>query len=155
MDRPSWAPVILSGAIPREVSDFIAISVLAITSIQLLFAGPLPFSSLNSSWILILLVPLVCVLAALSNSPNREREELALVAYGGSSRQLELRYVLRGAIITISGLVPVLFRIVSNSPSLSTGIFVLLLLVIIGGSTYAIPALKRTHSLNFVEQYKG
>jgi hypothetical protein len=130
-------------------------AVLAITSIQLVFAGPLPFSSFNSAWILILLVPLICVLAALSNSPSREREELALIAYGGSSRQIELRYVLRGALITIIGLLPVLLRLVLNGPSLSTGLLVLALLVVIGGSTYAIPALRRTHSLNFVEQYKG
>jgi hypothetical protein len=155
LDRPSWAPVVLSGAIPREISDFIAIAVLALTGVQLMLAGPIPFSSLNSSWILILLVPLVCVLAALSNSPNREREELALVAYGGSSRQIELRYVLRGGLITLIGLFPVLLRIISETLSLSSGIFVLVLLVLIGGSTYAIPALKRTHSLNFVEQYKG
>ena len=130
-------------------------AVLAITSIQLVFAGPLPFSSFNSAWILILLVPLICVLAALSNSPSREREELALIAYGGSSRQIELRYVLRGALITIIGLLPVLLQLVLNGPSLSTGLLVLALLVVIGGSTYAIPALRRTHSLNFVEQYKG
>jgi hypothetical protein len=155
LDRPSWAPVVISGAIPREVSDFLAMAVIAITSIQLVFAGPPPFSSFNSSWILILLVPLICILAALSNSPSREREELALVAYGGSSRQIELRYVLRGGLITIIGLLPVLLRLVSNGLSLSTGLFVLVLLVVIGGSTYAIPALRRTHSLNFVEQYKG
>lgn len=130
-------------------------AILAITSVQLAVTGPMPFSSLNSSWVLILLVPLICVLAALSSSPNREREELALVAYGGSSRQIELRYVLRGALITLIGLLPVLYRVVSNSLSLSTGLFILTLLVLIGGSTYAIPALRRTHSLNFVEQYKG
>jgi hypothetical protein len=155
LDRPSWAPVVLSGAIPREVSDFLAMAVLAITSIQLVFARPLPFSGINSSLILIPLIPLICVLAALSNSPSREREELALIAYGGSSRQIELRYALRGALITIIGLLPVVFRLVSNNPSSSTGLFVLALLVFIGGATYAIPALRRTHSLNFVEQYKG
>jgi hypothetical protein len=155
LDRPSWAPVVLSGAIPREVSDFIAIAVIALTAAQLALAEPLPFLSLNSSWILILLVPLICVLAALSNSPSREREELALVAYGGSSRQIELRYVLRGGLITFIGLLPVLLRLISESLSLTTGLFVLVLLIFIGGSTYAIPALRRTHSLNFVEQYKG
>jgi hypothetical protein len=133
----------------------LAIVILAVISTQLALAGTLPFSSLTSSWILFLLVPLICVLAALSNSPNREREELALVAYGGSSRQIELRYFLRGGIITIIGLVPVLFRLVSDSLSVSTGLFVLVVLVLIGGSSFAIPALRRTRSLNFVEQFKG
>jgi hypothetical protein len=155
LDRPSWAPIVLSGALPRELSDLLAMAILGIASVQLVFTGPLPFSSFSSAWILVLLVPLICILAALSSSPNREREELALVAYGGSSRLIELRYLLRGGIITIIGLVPVLFRLLSDSMSLSVGLVALALLVLIGGSTYAIPALKRTHSVNFVEHYKG
>jgi hypothetical protein len=155
LDRPSWAPVVLSGALPREFSDLLAMVILGIASVQLVLAGPTPFSSLSSSWILLFLVPLLCVLAALSSSPSREREELALVAYGGSSRLIELRYVLRGGIITIIGLAPALFRLLSESLSLSFGLVVLALLVLIGGSTYAIPSFKRTRSVNFVEHYKG
>jgi hypothetical protein len=155
LDRPNWAPVVLSGALPRELSDVLAIAILGIASVQLVLSGPTPFSSLNISWVLLLLVPLVCILAALSNSPNREREELALVAYGGSSKQIELRYILRGAIVTIVGLVPVIFRLLSTNLSFSINLLVLTLLVFIGGSTYAIPALKRTRSASFVEHYKG
>jgi len=155
LDRPSWAPVVLSGALPRELSDVLAMVILGIASLQLVLTGPLPFSSLSVSWVLPLLVPMVCILAALSNSPNREREELALVAYGGSSKQIELRYVLRGSIVTIVGMVPVIFRLLSDNLSFSTSLLIFALLVFVGGSTYAIPALKRTRSASFVEHYKG
>ena len=155
MDRPSWAPVILSGALPRESSDLIAIAILDLASIQLVFSQSRPFSEIDISWILILLVPLTGVLAALSNSPNREREELALVAYGGSTRQIEARYLLRGCIITTVGLLPLFLNFLSDKLPFTPGLIVLILLVLIGGSAYATPALRRTRSLNFVEQYKG
>jgi len=155
LDRPSWAPVILSGALPRESSDLIAIAILDLASIQLVFSQSRPFSEIDISWILILLVPLTGVLAALSNSPNREREELALVAYGGSTRQIEARYLLRGCIITTVGLLPLFLNFLSDKLPFTPGLIVLILLVLIGGSAYATPALRRTRSLNFVEQYKG
>jgi hypothetical protein len=155
LDRPSWAPVVFSGALPRELSDLLAIAILDLTSIQLALSGKIPFLSFDVSWILLLMVPLTCVLAALSNSVNREREELALIAYGGSSGQIELKYILRGSTITLFGLLPVLYRLLANTLSLSTGIVVLVLLVLLGGSTYAMPAFKRIRSVSFVEQYKG
>jgi hypothetical protein len=155
LDRPSWAPVVLSRAIPRELSDVIAMAILDITSVQSVLIGPIPFSSLSISWALLLLVPLVNILAALSSSPNREREELALVAYGGSSKQIELRYVLRGAIVSIIGLAPVMFRNLLDNLSFSSILLIPAFLVLIGGATYAIPAFKRTRSTKFVEHYKG
>ncbi len=155
MNRPSWAPVVLSGALPRELSDLLAIAILAITSVPLAFSGKIPLSAFDASWILLILVPSISVLAALSNSVNREREELALIAYGGSSRQIELGHLVRGGTITAIGLLPVLYRILADTLSLSIGLVVLILLVLLGGLTYAIPAFKRTRSVNFVEQYKG
>lgn len=91
----------------------------------------------------------------MSNSPNREREELALVAYGGSATQIQLRYLLRGAIITTIGLIPLILTTLVDVRPLRPSLFALAVLVLLGGLTYAIPALRRTHSLNFVEQYKG
>ncbi len=155
MERPIWASVVLSGALPRELSDIIAILILETLAIQLALLAPRPFLGLSVSWILVVMVPLVCLLAAMSNSPNREREELALVAYGGSAKQIELRYVLRGAIVTTIGLTPVLLKLVSFGLSISTGLIILILLVLIGGWTYSLPALRRTRSTNFVEHYKG
>ena len=155
MNRPSWAPVVLSGALPRELSDLVAIGIIELAAIQVIFSQQRPFTGLNFSWTMILLVPLTSVLAAMSNSPNREREELALVAYGGSATQIQLRYLLRGAIITTIGLIPLILTTLVDVRPLRPSLFALAVLVLLGGLTYAIPALRRTHSLNFVEQYKG
>ena len=147
--------MILSGALPRELSDLIAIAILEIASVQLVFSQAHLFVGIDVSWILILLVPLTGVLAALSNSPDREREELALVAYGGSTRQIEARYLLRGCIITTVGLLPLVLKFLVDRLPFTSGLIVVTLLVLVGGSAYATPALRRTRSLNFVEQYKG
>ncbi len=147
--------MILSGALPRELSDLIAIAILDLASIQLVFSPTKLFAGIEVSWVLILLVPLTGVLAALSNSPDREREELALVAYGGSTRQIEARYLLRGCIITTVGLLPLVLKFLVDRLPFTSGLIVVTLLVLVGGSAYATPALRRTRSLNFVEQYKG
>ena len=156
MDRPSWAPVMLAGALPRDLSDLLAIGILEVATIQLVLSQTLSLHIVNIYWILflLLLIPLTSVLAALSNSPKREREELALVAYGGSARQIELRYTLRGAIITAVGLLPLIFGFLT-APSPAWGLVLVLILAILGGSAYAIPPFRRTRSLHFVEQYKG
>lgn len=155
MDRPSWAPVMLAGALPRDLSDLLAIGILVIATIQIVLSQTLTLLIVNILWILFLflLIPLTSVLAALSNSPKREREELALVAYGGSARQIELRYILRGALITAVGLLPFIIR--SFTEPSAWGLALVGILALLGGSAYAIPALRRTRSLHFVEQYKG
>ncbi len=155
MDRPSWAPLILSGALPRELSDFISIAILDLVTVALAVPPQMPLSGFNISWILLLLVPLVSALAALSNSSRRETEELALVAYGGSARQIELRYALRGCVITTAGLTPLLLRFLTGSPVSLPSLFLFAVLILLGGSTYAVPARRRTRSLSFVEHYKG
>ncbi len=155
MERPSWAPVILSGALPRELSDFLAIAILALASFESIFAQIQPFS--QSGWFatLLVLVPLTCALAALSNSSRTQREELALFAYGGAGWQIQLRYVVRGCVVAIIGLLPVWLRFLATEKILSTNLVLLLISAIVGGLAYAAPALKRTRSLEFVEQYKG
>lgn len=156
MDRPSWAPVMLAGALPRDLSDLLAIGILDVATIQLVLSQTLSLLIVNIYWLLFLfvLIPLTSVLAALSNSPKRERQELALVAYGGSARQIELRYTLRGAIITAVGLLPFILRTVTD-PSPTWGLALVAILTFLGGSAYAIPPFRRTRSLHFVEQYKG
>ena len=145
----------LSGALPREVSDLVAIAIIELAALQTLLSQPQSLIGLNFSWIMILLVPLTSVLAAMSNSPNREREELALIAYGGSATQIELRYFLRGGIITTIGLLPLVLRILLDLTRVLPSLLGLAALIILGALTYAIPALRRTRSLSFVEQYKG
>lgn len=146
----------LAGALPRDLSDLLAIGILQVATIQLVLSQTLSLLLVNIYWILFLflLIPLTSILAGLSNSPKREREELALVAYGGSTRQIELRYTLRGAIITVVGLLPLAFESLLG-PSPIWGLALVFILVVLGGSAYAIPSLKRTRSFHFVEQYKG
>jgi len=155
LERPSWAPVVLSGALPRELSDLLAIAILALASIETVFAQLQP--SIQPAWFatLLVLVPMTCALAALSNSARTQKEELALFAYGGSGLQIQLRYIVRGVIVSIIGLCPIWLRFLATENTLSTNLVMLLASAIVGGLAYAAPALKRTRSLAFVEQYKG
>ncbi len=155
MERPSWAPVILSGALPRELSDLLAIAILALASLESVFAQSQAFN--QSAWFgtLLVLVPMTCALAALSNSSRTQREELALFAYGGAGWQIQLRYVVRGFVVAVIGLLPLWLRFITTESVLSANLVLLLLSASAGGLAYAAPALKRTRSLAFVEQYKG
>lgn len=155
MERPTWAPVILSGALPRELSDLLAIAILALASLESLFTRLQPLN--QSGWFatLLVLVPLTCALAALSNSSRTQREELALFAYGGAGWQIQLRYVVRGFVVAVIGLLPLWLRFIATENILSVNLVLLLVSATIGGLSYAAPALKRTRSLAFVEQYKG
>ena len=104
---------------------------------------------------LILLVPLTTTLAALSDSTKRQREELALFAYGGTPWQIQGRYLLRGFIIVTWGLLPLFIaEVVMGAHSLA-GIGALLGFIVAGGVAYAVPGLRRTNSAEFVGQYKG
>lgn len=102
------------------------------------------------------MVPPICALAGLSVNPTREREELALIAYGGSDRQIHLRYFLRGTVCTAIGVSPfVVGEAIFPDSHFSTQIVVLVLTFIIGGISYATPSLRRTRTPGFVERYKG
>jgi hypothetical protein len=155
LERPSWAPVILSGALPKELSDILAISILALASLESIFAKLELFN--QPAWFatLLVLVPMTCALAALSNSSRTQKEELALVAYGSAGWQIQLRYVFRGFVVSIIGLLPLWPRLISAESVLSANLALLVILATLGGLSYAAPALKRTRSLAFVEQYKG
>jgi len=155
LERPSWAPVVLSGALPRELSDLLAISILALVSLESVFVQLQRFNQPAWFTTLLVLVPLTCALAALSNSSRTQKEELALFAYGGSGLQIQLRYILRGVVLSIIGLSPLWLRFLATESILSTNLVLLLGCAIVGGLAYASPALKRTRSLAFVEQYKG
>lgn len=155
MERPSWAPVVLSGALPRELSDLLAISILALASVESVFVQLQPFN--QPAWLatLLVLVPMTCALASLSNSSRTQKEELALFAYGGAGWQIQLRYVVRGFVLAVIGLLPLWFRFITAENMFSLSLVLLLVSAAVGGLSYAAPALKRTRSLAFVEQYKG
>jgi len=156
LEKPSWAPVVLSGALPRELPDFLVIIILGLASIE---AALTLFQSNQTPlgpWILLLTVAPACTLASLSNSSRRQKEELALFAYGGAGWQIHLRYFLRGALVSAVGVSPVILRqaqlMGGFAPSQLT---LVLVLVVIGGTFYAIPSIRRTRSLEFVEHFKG
>jgi cadmium resistance protein CadD (predicted permease) len=155
LERPSWAPVILSGALPRELSDLLAISILALASLESVFAQLQSFN--QPAWFATLLglVPMTCALAALSNSSRTQKEELALFAYGGAGWQIQLRYVVRGFVVAVIGLLPLWLKFIATENVSSLSLVLFLLSAAVGGLSYAAPALKRTRSLAFVEQYKG
>jgi hypothetical protein len=155
LERPSWAPVILSGALPRELSDLLAISILALASLESVFAQLQPFNQPAWSATLLVLVPMTCALAALSNSSRTQKEELALFAYGGAGWQIQLRYVVRGLVVAVIGLLPLWLKFITTENASSLSLVLFLLSAAVGGLSYAAPALKRTRSLAFVEQYKG
>ncbi|HET7404543.1 MAG TPA: hypothetical protein VFJ63_00330 [Candidatus Bathyarchaeia archaeon] len=105
--------------------------------------------------ILGVLVAATTTLAALSDSPKRQREELALFAYGGTPWQIQARYFVRGSIVVVLGLAPVLVSQLLSSTVTALFIGAILVFVIVGATTYTIPGLRRTQSQEFVEQYKG
>ncbi len=155
MERPSWAPVVFSGAVPREFSDLLAITILLTATTQAIVAQSLTFTVVGSEWILLLLVPVTCALASLSNSARREREELALFAYGGSPRQISARYAIRGCLIAAFGTFPLFLGFLASGLPYSTEVIIVTVLVFVGGLSYAASAVRRIHSTNFVGHYKG
>ena len=155
MEKPSWTPIVLSGAVPREATDLLAILVMGIVAVEASLAtiGPTIFSS--RLWLSLLVVPPTCALASVSTTTRRTREELALFAYGGSSWQILLRYFFRGAIIALVAFSPVLLEGFLTTTSIlelaTTAIFLLLA----GGLFYSLPSLRRIRSSSFVENYKS
>ncbi len=107
-------------------------------------------------WILLLTIAPVCALASLSNSSSKQREELALFAYGGAGWQIHLRYFLRGAIVSAIGVSPlVLTQAAVTLRFAPLQLALVVALVVTGGAFYAAPSIRRTRSLEFVEHYKG
>ena len=156
MEKPSWAPIVLTGALPRELPDLLAILILGLASTETAFIQVQSGRATLSSLILLLTVPPVCALAALSNSSSRQREELALFAYGGAGWQIHLRYFVRGAIVAFVGVSPILLVAVSTMTVLEPFLpWSGAALVVTGGVFYSAPSLRRTGSLDFVEHLKG
>ncbi len=156
MEKPSWAPLVLSGAIPRETTDVLAMMIMGLASFEAsISTATLPVLG-RVQWFLLLTVALACSLASLSDTTKRLREELAVFAYGGATWHIALRYFLRGFTCTLIGLSPYLV-IETSFPgsSLKLEALALALFATAGGAFYSLPSFGRTRSLGFVEQYKG
>jgi hypothetical protein len=155
LEKPSWTPIVLSGAIPREATDLLAILVMVIVAFETSIAtiGPSPFNS--RLWLSLLIVPPTCALASVSTTTRRTREELALFAYGGSAWQILLRYFIRGAIIALVAFSPIILRGFLTATSIPELILTMIILLLAGGLFYSLPSLRRIRSSSFVENYKS
>ncbi len=156
MEKQGWAPLVLSGAVPREAGDFLAILIIALTSLELLRVPAIVPMIGSSNWLLLLTVVPTCALASLSNTTRRLREDLALFAYGGSSWLIGPKYFLRGLTCTLVAISPAIaFPTQPLFRSLNGELLSLVAVIVSGGLFYSLPSLRRTRSLDFVEHYKG
>ena len=155
MEKPSWTLIVLSGAIPREATDLLAIVVMGIVALEasLTTIGPPAFGS--RLWLSLLVVPPTVALASVSTTTRRTKEELALFAYGGSSWQILVRYFFRGAIVALVAFSPVILEGFLTTTSFPELILPLLVLLLAGGLFYSLPSLRRIRSSSFVENYKS
>jgi hypothetical protein len=155
LEKPSWTPIVLSGAIPHEATDLLAILVMGIVAMEASLATLAP-SVLNSRlWLSLLVVPPTCALASVSTTTRRTKEELALFAYGGSAWQILLRYFIRGAIIAMVAFSPVIIQGLLATTSVPGLIVTVIVLFFAGGLFYSLPSLRRIRSPSFVENYKS
>lgn len=156
MEKPSWAPFVMRGALPREFTDLLAIAIIGLAGLQAYLtrfsiAGfELGFLALFFS-----ILP-TCILASLSNTTRKLREELALLAYGGSAWQVWARHFLRGFTCSLIALSPFLIaEIIATDYAIAPRSLLLLLAVVLGGIFYSGPSLRRVRSAEFAENYKA
>ena len=156
MEKPSWAPIVLTGALPKELPDLLAIFILGLASAETATIQAQFSRAILASLIPLLTVAPTCALASLSNSSRRQKEELALLAYGGAGWQIHLRYFVRGAIVALVGVSPQILMSASVMARLEPLLlWSVVALVFTGGAFYAAPSLRRTSSLNFAEHLKS
>jgi hypothetical protein len=155
LEKPSWTLIVLSGVIPREATDLLAILVMGIVALETSLATIGPFAFNSRLWLSLLIVPPTCALASVSTTTRRTKEELALFAYGGSGWQILLRYFIRGAIIALVAFSSVVVQGFLTTISIPELILTVVILLIAGGLFYSLPSLPRLRSSSFVENYKS
>ncbi len=156
MEKQGSATFILSGAIPRELTDILAIVIIGLTGLQ---AYQVRFSLAGlelGPLMLLLTLAATCGLASLSNTVQRLREELALLAYGGSMRQVWLRHFLRGFVCCLIALSPLIATdIIGSGYVLHFRPILFLGAALLGGFSYSGPSFRRVRSVDFAEHYKA
>ncbi len=145
--------VILSALAPTDIADWVAIAILALASMESIVAGFAIDMLKPGNWILFATIPLVSLLASLSNGSQREREELAFVAYGSRHEHIHFRYFLKGAILSAIGILPVLVLHVLLS-NIARGVMVATVASVVAGFSYSLPSFRRLGSVHFVGRYK-
>ena len=155
MEKQGWAPLVLSSAVPREVSDVLAIVIIGLGSLEvILIPTVLPIG--QAPWLILVTVAPTCALASLANNTKRLREELALFAYGGSAWHVGLKCFLRGMACTLIAISPILIIEPGFSNLGMTGqVLFAVVVAAAGGLFYTVPSLHRIRSHEFVEHYKG
>ena len=110
----------------------------------------------SGTWFLLATVAFVSALASRSDTVWKLREELALLAYGGSNWQVSMRYFLRGMTCTLLAILPSLYiEHATTGIAYSSTVLSAVLLSTVGAIFYATPSLTRMRSKRFVENYKG
>ena len=155
MEKPGWVPVVLSGVLPRSAPDLFAMVIVLAASLNASLGSTRLVGFEIGPVLLLLSVLASTALAASSNSARRLKEELALFAYGSSARVVGLRGFLRGLACVSVALVPYMALEARSLSLLSVSMITVYLALCFGGAAYALPALVRTRSLDFVENYKG
>lgn len=153
MERPAWTFIVLSALAPRDLSDIVAMAVVGLASIQIAIRQIPPGNLSYDTLPLLVMVPGISLLAALSHDSRKERRELALLAYGSRNWQIYSRYFLRGSILTFIGILPIIIVSLLTKNSLSTTSLVVGL-VMSAGILYCLPSLHRVSSVDFVGRYK-
>jgi len=129
---------------------------IAIASLNYLWSTQKPVLFGTTIWPQLLIIALVNVLASRSDTARKLREELALIAYGGSGWQVWLRYFVRGLSLTLVAIGPLLYvDYASPHFQLAPTIILAFSLSAIGGACFAAPGLARIRSRQFAESYKG
>ncbi len=156
MQRPGWTPIVIDGAVPRGLTDALAILTIATVGLQSALRPIMLGPEQLGVWYLTLPVSLVSALASRSDTARKLREELAVLAYGGSNWQIWLRYFLRGLICSFIASLPFLsVEYLTRSLSIPLAGFFAAVMSLVGGVFYAAPSFTRIRSKQFVENYKG
>jgi len=155
LEKPSWAPIVLSGIIPREASDLLAMLVMGIVALEFSLAAIGPAVPGPRLWLALFVVPPTCALASVSTTTRRTKEELAIFAYGGATWQILFRYFLRGATCALIAFSPAIVLGYISSTSALESLATVFSPVLVGGAFYSLPSLRRMRSSAFVENYKS
>ncbi len=150
------APFLLSRALPRDFPDLLAIILISLSSFEASFVQNSVAGLRLGPLIFFLTIPPACALASMSNSLRKIREELAVLAYGGSGWQVWVRHFLRGltcSLIAVS--IPLLSEISLGSQLSTLQASTAALATLLGGISYVAPALHRIRSVEFAENYKA
>ncbi len=138
------------------MTDILAMLTITIVTVNYSLSLARPAFLGPGTFLQLLTIALVTALASRADTARKLREELALLAYGGSSWQVWLRYFVRGLACGLVASLPLLYtEYALTGFSVEPTILSAFLISTVGGFFYAAPSLARIRSKGFVENYKG